>query len=613
MNETKKMHNKLKINLRAFKLIHSLSPTLFPIIALKNIFSILISYVNLYMSAEIINELAGNHKLRKLTVLVIMIIGANFVINLIGAFFDKAYENAYFKFNKNEELLLNEKTLNLDYADIENPDIHQLRREITNAMLINGQGTRLFIQTFGDFINNISDFIFALTLSVQLIVLLVYDGTRIIYITLFLALILLLVLSTLYNSLCAKIRSKKTMSFAQIASYGQRINSGIDCYNIGKDIRLYGASKLILKIKKEALSTTKRYHSYMNLVNFLLGIPKVLINRIIQVVIYANICLFVVNKIIKIGDVLKYVQGIDRLITAITGILSSITNLKYNTEFLRNYLKYIDIPSKMASGGTFVSIDASNYLIEFKNVSFKYPGSETYALRNINISIKSGSHLAIVGMNGSGKTTFIKLLCRLYDPCEGEILLNRINIKSYIYDEYLSIFSVIFQDFKLFSFSLGQNIALENLYNKDFVLECLNKVSFEKRYGEMPKGLDTYLYKDFEDDGVEISGGEAQKIALARLLYKNSPFIILDEPTSALDPISEYEIYSKFNEIACNKTAVFISHRLLSCRFCDDIAVFDGGELVQYGKHDLLLDKVNGKYFELWTAQAQYYTEKKVE
>ena len=172
----------------------------------------------------------------------------------------------------------------------------------------------------------------------------------------------------------------------------------------------------------------------------------------------------------------------------------------------------------------------------------------------------------------------------------------------------MSIFSVVFQDFKLFSFSLGQNVAANTNYDESRVIECLTKSGFSDRLSKMPKGIETCLYKNFDEEGVEISGGEAQKIALARALYKNAPFIILDEPTAALDPISEYEIYSNFNRIVGNKTAIYISHRLSSCRFCNDIAVFSNGSLIQRGSHDMLIQDENGKYHELWNAQAQYYT-----
>ena len=214
------------------------------------------------------------------------------------------------------------------------------------------------------------------------------------------------------------------------------------------------------------------------------------------------------------------------------------------------------------------------------------------------------------GGNGSGKTTFIKLLCRLYDPTEGEILLNGVNIKKYDYDEYMSIFSVVFQDFSLFSFKLGEIVASSKLFDEEKVRESLIKANFGDRLKDLPESVHTYLYKNYEKSGIEISGGEAQKIALARALYKDAPFILLDEPTAALDPVSEYEVYSNFSAISGDKTTVYISHRLASCRFCDKIAVFHEGAIVQTGSHAELVADKNGKYYELWNAQAQYYTEK---
>ena len=282
-----------------------------------------------------------------------------------------------------------------------------------------------------------------------------------------------------------------------------------------------------------------------------------------------------------------------------------------NHHYLKRYFSYFDIPNEMYQGTlTVEKRDDNEYDIEFRDVSFQYPNTERWALRHVNLKFKVGEKLAVVGMNGSGKTTFIKLMCRLYDPTEGEILLNGVNIKKYDYNEYLSIFSVVFQDFQLFSFSLGQNVAASSKFDRERAMQALAKAGFGERLAAMPHGLETYLYKDFDANGIEISGGEAQKIALARALYKDAPFIILDEPTAALDPVSEYEVYSKFNQISGDKTAIYISHRLASCRFCDKSAVFHKGTIVQIGTHAELVADKNGKYHELWNAQAQYYTEK---
>ncbi len=303
------------------------------------------------------------------------------------------------------------------------------------------------------------------------------------------------------------------------------------------------------------------------------------------------------------------------LITAfsngISQMLTHIGKLQSNTRFIRTAYEFLNIPNSMYQGSlpTEKRMDRE-YVVEFKDVSFKYPGSNLWALRHVNMKFKVGQRLAIVGENGSGKTTFIKLLCRLYDPLEGQILLNGIDIRKYNYRDYMDVFSIVFQDFQLLSQPLGANVAGSSEYDAERVTQALSDAGFGDRLAELPEGLDTMLYKDFGENGVEVSGGEAQKIAIARALYKDAPFIILDEPTASLDPIAEAEIYAKFNDISGDKTAIYISHRLSSCKFCDEIAVFHEGAVIQQGTHAELVADEAGKYHELWNAQAQYYTEK---
>lgn len=217
-----------------------------------------------------------------------------------------------------------------------------------------------------------------------------------------------------------------------------------------------------------------------------------------------------------------------------------------------------------------------------------------------------GEKLSIVGENGAGKTTFIKLLTRLYDPTDGEIFLDGLNIKDIDYDSYMSVFSTVFQDYKLFAFSLQENVALGLPQDKAKVESALRRVGFGDRLGRLKNGVDTAVYKNFDAEGFEPSGGESQKIAMARALYKNAPVFVLDEPTAALDPRAEFEIYQHFNELVEGKTTIYISHRLSSTKFCDKIAVFDHGHIVEYGTHDELMKK-KGKYAELFKMQAQFY------
>ncbi len=345
---------------------------------------------------------------------------------------------------------------------------------------------------------------------------------------------------------------------------------------------------------------------------FLVGLSQAL-SAILTGAIYLFVCLKAWAGAFGVGMVTQYVGAITNLFLGVSEFLQLCGTLRANASFLDTTFEYLDLPNEMYQGSlTTEKRSDRQYQVEFKDVSFRYPGSETWALHHVNMTFQVGSRLAVVGQNGSGKTTFIKLLCRLYDPTEGEILLNGIDIRKYRYEDYIQIFSMVFQDFQLFALPLGENVAGRTDYDREQVSNCLKKAGFEERMSRMTKGLDTYLYKDLDKEGVEISGGEAQKIAIARALYKDAPFLILDEPTAALDPIAEAEIYGKFNEIATDKTTVYISHRLSSCKFCDEIAVFDQGAVVQEGSHEELLSDEDGKYYELWHAQAQYYTEEAV-
>lgn len=335
-----------------------------------------------------------------------------------------------------------------------------------------------------------------------------------------------------------------------------------------------------------------------------------ILSRIMMGLVYLYVCLKAWYGAFGVGSVTQYVGALLSLAKGLSDLMSVSVEIRGNTVFLKQVLDYLDIPNEMYQGSLTVEKRSDrNYEVEFRNVSFRYPGSEEYALRHVNMKFKVGEKLAVVGQNGSGKTTFIKLLCRLYDPTEGEILLNGIDIKKYDYREYMSVFSVVFQDFQLLDASLGENIAASLCCDENRALECLEKAGLKEWYQtKAARGLGTRLYQHEDaNEGIQVSGGEEQKLAIARSLYRDAPFLVLDEPTAALDPQSEYEVYTRLNDIVEDKTAIYISHRLSSCRFCDEIAVFHLGQVIEKGSHEGLLAQ-GGKYAELWNAQAQYYT-----
>lgn len=418
------------------------------------------------------------------------------------------------------------------------------------------------------------------------------------------------VLFILLTSYVQKELAQKEMEMAHRNEHGNSISSYFShsCLDIknGKDIRLYKMCDMMLSIVSEIndfVNDTFKGYAY------LLGKRNALIAFATQVLagfVFIYVGVSVLEGHISIGNVLLYTGSITSMTTSFNQLVSSYNSMAYRFEYLSHFEEFID-SSNMHYDGTLPieKRDDYEYEFEFKNVSFKYPNTDHYVLKHINLKFNVNKRFAIVGQNGAGKTTLIKLLCRLYEPSEGEILLNGINIEKYDYEEYTNIFSVVFQDFKLFPLPLDENIAGSDIVDEKKCLQVLEQVGINDKIMNWPNKQHTRLYKDL-GDGINISGGEAQKVAIARALYKDAPFVIMDEPTAALDPIAEAEIYENFNEMVKDKTAIFISHRMSSCKFCDEILVFENGEIVQQGSHHELVEQ-EGMYRDLWNAQAQYY------
>lgn len=317
---------------------------------------------------------------------------------------------------------------------------------------------------------------------------------------------------------------------------------------------------------------------------------------------------------ITIGDFSVFVGACLSLSAAFSGLAGGMTNMLYLSKYVDDYKRYTELaqPSHLTKGQAAIpdkgAGNAGNrqFLIEFRDVSFRYPGTDRNVLDHVSLAIGDREKLAVVGVNGAGKTTFIKLLCRLYEPTEGVILYNGRDISEIRHEEYVRMLSVVFQDFRLLAFTMEENIVLNQSGDRGKVLEAIRKSGLEDKLESLPKGLDTHVGKDFDEEGVEFSGGEGQKLVTARAYYKDAPIVVLDEPTSALDPLSENAVYRRFHEIMEDKTAIFISHRLASTRFCDRVAVFAGGRIVECGTHEQLMEQ-EGLYREMFLKQAEYY------
>ena len=603
---------RIKITKRGFGILKKYCPGLAEQKALYEIIHSLQPFVSIWFSARIVDELINYCRKEYIAIYVISIIVINFICTVIrNVLLHVCNEKESQMWNWFEKVF-SDKQMSLDYDDLEDVSIQKQRQEVEENLFMFGNGLGQLVWGTSVIVKVFINIFVALLMSGTLFI--SKSGEKIvdhpIWILIILGCIILCGFSNYKatrkeNSLFMKWCDNSLWFNRTFIFFGHELYTNLER---AKDVRIYRQDTLAIK-KVEELeeweNAEKKNSFNMSFfpatAGFIVGLGNC--------ACYLFVAIKAFLGAYGVGSVVQYVSVLTRLGDGIRDLMFMVSDNELYCTHLKKMYDYLDIQNHMYQGSLTVEKREDNeYYIEFRNVSFKYPRTENYVLRNVNLKFKVGEKLAVVGMNGSGKTTFIKLLCRLHDPTEGEILLNNVDIRKYDYKEYMSIFSVVFQDFKLFSFGLGQNVAASFGYNEELAKKCLEKAGFYDRLQRMKKGLETSIYKDLDEEGVEISGGEAQKIALARALYKNAPFIILDEPTAALDPVAEYEVYSKFNEIVQDKTAIYISHRLSSCRFCDVIAVFDDGQIVQRGVHDKLLRDTQGKYYELWNAQAQYYT-----
>ena len=568
-------------------------------------------YIPIFISAKILDMLFTGGEFKNLIITAGAGLSIIFTVQLIENYINKIKDYHVDIAFRNFNMAETNRLFELDYAQLDSPETNALRERIQTD---NSWGNGFYglywrlPQLFG----SIFKFIAAVIVLIPLFGSRLFWGGFItpVYLIILTAIVMLAVFVKVKFISPAEIkamgswneRRERKDKFLNYFAYTWRD------YKEGKDIRIYNVSPMIEYYMNCGLKGMNKWVKNYSHISGVSGFADSVKWNILQGGVYILVTLRAIAGALSVGSVVIYSAAIINFINGIADIFLAFDSYYIAGRRQQGVLEYFGMRGEMRKGALTTEKRADNdYEIEFKNVGFKYPGSDNYALKNFSIRFKIGQKLAVVGMNGSGKTTMIKLLCRLYDPTDGVITLNGIDIKKYDYDEYMGIFSVVFQDFKLFSFPLGQNVAASVDVDSERAEQCLNMAGFGDRLNNMPNGLETSLYKDFEEEGVEISGGEAQKIALARALYKDAPFIVLDEPTAALDPIAEYEVYSKFDEIAGGKTAIYISHRLSSCRFCDDIAVFEGGELIQRGSHESLLSDDGGKYAKLWNAQAKYY------
>lgn len=597
-----------------YREVHSLDRRLLPTTAVQAVIDSIKPFINIYFSARLITLLTQKADTSVIITNIALVLGINVVIFFLASFLNNYNENHRMMLLDLENKKVEEKLYNADYALLNDSEFKELLHRHEEAGKSRWARLPYFMWTTLQFTRGVLTTIISFIIIIPLLkVGFVRTGNTFFERPLFIVTIVaaIAVMAGVILIVASKINKSYLEANEKYAELDRIFYSFIDIlgdYKTGKEIRLYKEQNLIDNITTQKILTdgeitlrkismrTAKSSSFIAILGALVGFG-----------VYLFIGVKGLFGLFGIGSLVLYCGSFMQIISGIMMFANTLGKLKEILSLARDYFKILEAESTMIYGNR--ELDLTNgFEIEFNNVSFKYPKSDIYALKQINLKISNGEKLAVVGRNGSGKTTFIKLLCRLYDVDEGEILINGINIKEYTRDSLNKLYYIVFQDYKIVSLTVADNISANDECDKDMLNSALDKANIKDRIEAMPQKEKTYLYKDLDKSGVEISGGEVQKLALARALYKDSPIVILDEPTAALDPIAENEIYSRFNSFVENKTAIYISHRLSSCAFCDRTAVFDNAELVETGTHNELIS-ANGRYAELWNAQASYYLE----
>ena len=602
---------KMKTIFSAYKEMHRLEKRLTPISIIVAIVMAVMPFVNIWFTSKIIDLLDTGAQMKELFLYIGLAVGINLALFFFNYFLGDMYYMYRSLMHSKELQNISSKLYKIEYQKLEDSNFKELVHKHSEAQ------DRVF-SSFVQFSWMLRDFLSGLiTLIISVIVIIplfkigftktgnTYFEKPIFLLTIFAAIAVMVVIILIVALRMNKMWFQASDEYSRLDRIFYYFINMFSDYKTGKEIRLYKEQNLIEHAATDKILTDgEKVLRKVSLNSAKSSSFVAILGAIVGFGIYLFIGVKGLYGLFGIGSLVLYCGSFMQIINGIMKMAATFGKTEEMAPLVNYYFEIMNTEDEMKFGNQ--ELDDSKFEIEFRNVSFKYPNAENYSLKNINIKISNGEHLAVVGRNGSGKTTFIKLMCRLYDVTDGEILINGINIKEYTKESIIKLYSVVFQDFKIFSTTLSQNISAGEEYDCDKLYQVLDKANIKDRVLKMEHKESTYLYKDLDKAGVEISGGEAQKLALARALYKDAPIVILDEPTAALDPIAENEIYSRFNSFVENKTAIYISHRLSSCAFCNNIAVFDKAELVETGTHQQLIEK-NGKYAELWKAQAKYY------
>ncbi len=617
--EKRSLREERRLIWRAIKLWQTLVPGVWMWSALSQAVNAVSPYFGLWMSARIVNELSGDCEIRTLAALAVITVAGTFFLSMLGRFLKSRSDLSWLYVHPRHMEYVGYTQNAFPFAHTEDPDVLLKSAEIEAANSA-FEGGLVSVRRNAEYvIQHALNIVLSVSLAFSMFTLRgegESDGF-LGFLNSPLSALALAVLVGVIAFLHIRGAAATAVRLQEAVSELPYENTRAFAFfrQKGSDMILFNLNRVVLAERRQRLHP--KWAERMADARRWSGSRTAVLNAALNIAVFIFVAGRAYAGAFGIGSFILYQGAVTRFVNGFSALASCLGALRYNNGHLVKLYEYLDLPNEMYKGSLAVEKrDDLDYEIEFRDVSFQYPRTDAWALRHVNMKFRIGEKLAIVGENGSGKTTFIKLLCRLYDPTEGKILLNGIDVTRYRFDEYMGLFSVVFQDYTLFDFPLGDNVAASMDYDRARVRDCLIRAGMGEKLKSLDAeakergrdALDLAVGRGYDSEGMDLSGGERQKTALARALYKDAPFVILDEPTAALDPIAEAAVYEDFNKIAEDKTTVFISHRLSSCKFCDEIVVFDHGSIVQKGSHEELAADKTGKYHALWTAQAQYYT-----
>lgn len=560
---------------------------------LRAVFAAAMTIIMIFLPKLLIDEFQGARDPKTMILIAVILGGAYYLCNAGTSICQQQYEKRIDAINRHFNELHKQKCASMDFDKTEDPEVLNLSEKAQQGLDWYG-GIDNFMRCFSTMIFS------AITIATTGAIIVMGNFIAVIIAAVCVALNYFFLKKEVeseleFNESYTVIDRKYWYNFWQVYDF-----------KYGKDIRLYKGADMLDKNCSQLVDEGLRLSmSYFRKQTLFQG-ANAIVNTLSSVVPYLIFGVMAIKKLVTIGNFTMYGSATTSLAQSLSLIAQSFNQSMRVAQYLTNYLRFMNLNTDSDFGNDKID-EQGEHKIEFRDVWFKYPRSDEYILKGISITLNKGDKLSVVGLNGAGKTTFIKLLCRFYKVTRGEILIDGKNINDYDFDEYTRLFSVVFQDYKLLSFSFAENIAVEESYDAGEVDSLVEKVGLKDKIDSLPDGRDTVCFKAFDKNGVEPSGGEQQKLSIARALYKDAPVVILDEPTAALDPMAEYEIYKQFDDFTDGKTAIYISHRLSSCRFCDRIAVFADGIIKELGSHDELVEISDGYYRKMFDAQAKYY------